>query len=237
MDTEQKKTSQPIYLPLPKLDKLMQLLTQRKLDKVTASYFQSYGFAESDSYLAISSIRFLGLIDDNGNATEQAKRLHLTGDAGKKEVEKIVRSSYSKLFKVTDKPFDLPVDELINEFIHNYDMSLRLARPAASAFLRLCEHANLVPEGKVQVRAVKTSNTSQTSSKKEKKENFPGRKKQDIEENISIEGKTQMPIGAGEIILILPNNILTKAVLNGDMQDIVKKLSEFSSKYIPEENN
>lgn len=233
MENKEKKSGSPTYLSLPKLEKLMELLTQRKLDKPNAAYFKTYGFSDSDAYLAISTIRFLGLIDESGSAVEEAKKLHLTGDSRKKEIEKIVRSAYAKLFEVTDKPFELSMDDLTNEFIHQYDMSGRVAKPAAQAFQKMCEYAGLLPEGTIQVRSERAPTKNSGEPKKEKGKQSKEEPKQTFAQSADT---TVIPFADGKIGLHIPTVLLTKAVFGGDLgeelKELTAQLSKFATKHI-----
>ena len=54
------------YLSASKMDKLMELVSERSLSNIKTTYFKPYGFGHADAYLAINSLRFLGLINEDG---------------------------------------------------------------------------------------------------------------------------------------------------------------------------
>lgn len=145
MMKEEKKTTVPPYLSVTKLAKLVDIISTRNLWQVTPAHFTAQNFSKPDAYLALGTLRFLGLIDDSGNATSSLRNFQFTGEKRQKGVEEVVRSSYSKLFDtfIGNKPFDAGESELINDFMVQFDMSKRTAGPAARAFLWLCEQAGL----------------------------------------------------------------------------------------------
>src|SRR6266403_485192 len=103
---EASKNSQPPYLTLASMEKLFNLVSNRKLDEVTSNYLKACGFGTSDSYLAISALRFLGLIEkDSNKTTEQIKKLTMQGNAKEKELEQILKNSYSTLFDRASEAF------------------------------------------------------------------------------------------------------------------------------------
>lgn len=51
----------------------------------------------------------------------------------------------------------------------------------------------------------------------------------------NVDGMTQLPIAGGKIILSVPTEILSEAILAGSMQSIITALNDFVAKHIPEE--
>src|SRR3989344_7908250 len=151
MDTQKNNTTVP-YISASKMDKIMELVSERSLNNVSHAYFESYNFGKADAYLAMNVLRFLGLIDDGDKATDLAKKFQLKGDARDKEVQVVIKSAYAKIFEITEKPYELSKDDLANEFIHNYNLTRRIAQSAVPAFLKLCEFSGLVEKGLVLTR-------------------------------------------------------------------------------------
>ena len=153
-----KKTNTVPYLNASRVEKALNLVSERSLINVSPDYFKSYGFGHADAYLAINLLKFLGIIDENDKPTSIARKFQLKGEARNKEIEEVIRNAYAKIFKISEKPQNLSTDELINEFIHTYDLSPRVARSAVPAFLKLCEFAGLREQGSVRMR--KSTNIS-----------------------------------------------------------------------------
>src|SRR3989344_415812 len=182
MKEEQKKPTPP-YLSMSKLAKLVEVITSRNMSQINPSYFIGQGFSQADAYVAINSLRFLGLIDNASNTTASFRKFQLVGAQGKKEVVEIIKSSYSKLFEsfVVGNPYDAASEEnLINDFMIQYEISKRIAVPATKAFLWLCEFAGLREITiKTQERKKrnpinkKTGQTKQDVPAQNKEGNFP----------------------------------------------------------------
>src|SRR3989344_4900475 len=113
MDTQKNNTTVP-YISASKMDKIMELVSERSLNNVSHAYFE------------MNVLRFLGLIDDGDKATDLAKKFQLKGDARDKEVQVVIKSAYAKIFEITEKPYELSKDDLANEFIHNYNLTRRI---------------------------------------------------------------------------------------------------------------
>ena len=133
------------YLSASKMGKLMELISQRSLISIDPGYFKNYGFGQADAYLAINTLKFLGIIDDNGKSTDTLRKFQLLGDSRNSEVQQILKITYKKLFSVTNDAYKLSKDHLTNEFMHLYSLSRRIAISAVPAFLKLSE-ALALPE-------------------------------------------------------------------------------------------
>lgn len=143
MAKQDTKKSNPPYISAKKLEQLLGLLSTRSLGHVSKDDLTSRGFSLSDAFQALQALKFLNLIDDDGNVTDDAKKLILKGDQKKSALEEIVKSSYQKLFDTVPEPYSLSKDDLHNEFIAVYKLSGRLARTAVPAFLWLSTEAGL----------------------------------------------------------------------------------------------
>ena len=230
---EQEKSKTVPYLSASKMGKLMELVSERSLQNVSASYFKSYGFGEADAYLAMNALRFLKLIDETDKPTELARKFQLRGEARNKEAGTAIKTSYKELFEAVEKPYELPKDHLVNEFMHNYKLSNRVAQSAVPAFLKLCEFAGLVEEGSVLTRTREQKTSTSNGHKNEVQ-----RVKQD--KTVKEGGNyTPIPFAEGEIKLYLPTTILTKAILDSnlgnDLKLVTDALLSFANKHIKKE--
>ena len=205
----------------------MELISQRSLSNVMPEYFKNYGFGQADAYLAINTLKFLGIIDDNGKTTDELKRFQLRGDTRNSEVQEILKVAYKRLFDVIQEPYKLSKDDLTNEFMHHYGLSRRIAPSAVSAFLKLCEFCGLVGQGSVLTRK------RNINVHREK-----GLGKTQVGSNISKEnnrGLAIIPILEGKMELRLPQEVLTKMAFGGDIiidiKDLTERLSKFAEKY------
>ncbi|HEY4506311.1 MAG TPA: DUF5343 domain-containing protein [Candidatus Paceibacterota bacterium] len=235
-DTLIKKVSPP-YLSATKIEELMRLVANRNLTNVSADIFETYGFNASDAILAVTTLRFLGVIDNNGKATDLMSKLRLTGETGKKELEKIVRSSYKKIFDATDAPQNLPADELVNEMLVQYsNISQNVAKSASRAFLKFCVLAGLKEESAVvtRKRSPKTEHKTQSiTSNKPKKTRNPQKE---------LEGRDfdfHIPVVENKMYIEIPESIYKLSFLDdklhNDLRMLVKEAREFADKHIPKE--
>ena len=117
---------------MSKLAKLVEIVKSRNIVQVNPTHFITQGFSQADAYVAINSLRFLGLVDENNNTTDSFRKFQLVGEQGKKGMEEIIKSAYSKLFEsfANGNPYDeINRDNLINDFMIQYNISKRIAEP------------------------------------------------------------------------------------------------------------
>lgn len=223
------------YLSAAKMEKLMELVSERSLSTISHDYFKNYGFGQADAYLAINTLKFLGVIDDKGKSTDVLRKFQLRGDTRNSEVQPILKTAYKKLFDAVNDPHKLSKDDLANEFMHHYSLSRRVAISAVPAFLKLCEFAGLLEQGSVLTRK-RTADPSGKSQKNAKV--YSGNRTFGDYNNL-----VAIPISEGKMELRLPHEVLTRMAFGGDIADdmksLTKQLSEFAEKYCKnnQENN
>lgn len=126
-------------------DALLGLLEARNITKVDKGFLQDQKIARGNEYKVIAGLRFLGLIDDENNATEAMDSLSVVGAKRRENVKKVVRSAYSLLFD--EVKIDLEKAEpnvLINCFKTDYKMgSITTAKQAARIFTFLAQKAEI----------------------------------------------------------------------------------------------
>jgi len=84
--------------------------------------------------------------------------------------QSIVKIAYQKLFKTIDKPYEMPTQELTNEFIASYELSPRVARTAVPAFLWLCEESGMKEKSLLPRKRLSGSKRTVTKSEGKTKE-------------------------------------------------------------------
>jgi len=119
-----------------------ELIQRRKVDKVDSEFLKLSNIAAGNEYKVIFGLRFLGLIDENGNATDKLKGLMVVGEEFNKNLEKVVKEAYSDLFSKVNLEKALPQD-LINYFIRQYGMAISTAKEARRIFVFLAQKANI----------------------------------------------------------------------------------------------
>lgn len=128
-------------------DTLLKLLESRQITKVDKAFLENQDpkIASHNETKLIAGLKFLGLIDKEGNATEAMGSLSVAGDKRKENLQKVVRTAYCLLF--VEVKMDLEKAEantLINSFKTDYKMgSLRTAKDGAKIFVFLAQKAEI----------------------------------------------------------------------------------------------
>lgn len=237
---ETKKQITPPYLSIPKLEDVINYASNRNLTNVSSELFKNYGFNDSDAILAVSTLKFLGVVDDGGQPTDLMAKFRLKGVARKRELESIIRSSYKKLFDATDAPQNLPQDELSNEFVVQYGMTPRVVRSAVLAFLKLAEFGGLKEEGSVTGRKrtakLPSDKSRQQLGKMAARETL--RKGKVVEEFDSSDFHLQ-PIVKGKMSVTIPEDIFLRTSTDDDLNDawrlVLKAAHKFAEQYLKNE--
>jgi len=214
------RTVTPPYLSVAKIERTIELVSNRNFTEVNVPLFVGYGFNKIDAQLAVSMLRFLGVINEEGESTDLMPKLRLTGEARKTEFEKIVRAAYKKLFGAVDNPQNLPSDDLRNEFVVQYHLSSRVVRTAIPAFIKLCEYAGLKEEGSVVGRIRRPAGTKSEKAHQVKQsvqpktaKNASGRTHR--YEDSSGDGHELISVADGRLLLSAPIGAKDK-LLNAD---------------------
>jgi len=128
-------------------DILLRLLENRQISKVDKAFLQNQEpkIASGNEHKLIAGLKFLGLIDKDGNATEAMNNLSLKGEKRRENLENVVRKAYCLLFeKVKIKLEEVDSDTLINSFKTDYKMkSITTAEQAARIFVFLAQQAGI----------------------------------------------------------------------------------------------
>lgn len=219
-------TQQPPYLSVTKLVRLLEVISTRNLPKVGVTELDNYGIIGTDRYIALSALKFLGIIDDQGIPTSRMKQLQLKGEARATALKEIVQASYKKLFDTVSEPYQLDGNELINDFQTGYGASPRIAKVAVPAFLFLCEEAGF-----------KERTTKLRSPQREAKQS----------KNVSSVPKTRQPAMLSHdgslvpplvlkiqgIDLTIPNdNNIAQTFTSDEFRSMVKSITTYADKYI-----
>lgn len=226
-ENEQVIESKIPYLSAAKMEKLMELVSERSLSSITPEYFKNYGFGQADAYLAINTLKFLGIVEDSGKSTEVLRKFQLRGDTRNTETQQILKVAYKKLFGVIGEPHKLSKDDLTNEFMHHYSLSRRVAVSAVPAFLKLCEFSGLLEQGSVLTRK---RNTDQSDKIKKDRKVYTKTHSSNDSNLLAV-----IPIVDGKMELRIPHEVLTRVAFGGDIADdiklLTKQLSDFAEKH------
>ena len=127
-------------------DDFFRILETRKVTKVDKEFLQNQNnLAKGNEAKLISGLKFLGLIEGDGNATESMNNLSVVGEKRKENFEGVVRHAYSLLFETVKLDVEkADPDTLINCFKTDYKMgSLTTAEQAARIFVFLAQKAGI----------------------------------------------------------------------------------------------
>jgi hypothetical protein len=141
---EEKSLSPPIGAVMS-YDQLLNVLESRSIPRVDKEFLESYQIASGNESKIISGLKFLGLIDTDGNAKEAMNSLCDVPTKRKENLEKIVRKAYTLLFdfvKIDLKKADS--DTLLSAFKNDYHMSsMNTATRAAKVFTYLADKSGI----------------------------------------------------------------------------------------------
>ncbi len=139
---------------------------------VDASYLQRFNIAPANESYVISILRFLGLIDDDGNWIEEnASYFYGDDDSFEKGLEATLRSAYSKLFdEMGDEALDADSNSLAHWFRAIDKTSELVGKRQASTFKTL---AALAGHGELPSRSTTTAKKSTAGSKASAKRTTP----------------------------------------------------------------
>jgi hypothetical protein len=126
-------------------DDFLKLLETRKVTKVDKEFLQGQGIATGNESTLIAGLKFLGLIDKEGNATEAMESLSVIGEKRNENLREILHKAYSLLFESIRIDLErTDADTLVNCFKTDFQMgSPRTAGSAARIFVFLAQKAGL----------------------------------------------------------------------------------------------
>ena len=171
-------------------DILLRLLENRQISKVDKAFLQNQEpkIASGNEPKLIAGLKFLGLIDKDGNATEAMNSLSLKGEKRRENLENVVRKAYCLLFeKVKIKLEEVDSDTFINSFKTDYKMkSITTAEQAARIFVFLAQQAGITLSqpilDRLSVSVEKARRASGTAKKPRGTKKKDGEKPEETEE-------------------------------------------------------
>lgn len=131
-------------------DGFFKLLKRIKIDKVDKALLTAHNIVPSGSeYKVIGGLRFLGLINEDGSATERMKSLSILGAEYQTNFEKMVRDAYDLLFDKMKNLEQALADDVINCLRVNYGMAPTTAKQGARIFVYLAQKAEITLSKKI----------------------------------------------------------------------------------------
>ncbi len=129
------------YVPASALSQFFDHIRYVKTpDKVTSGLVEDYNLPKGHAFALLSSLKFLGLVEDDGTPNPAYKALQTSGEEFRGNLEEVVRRAYSDLFSVVD-PSRNGREHIKNFFARNY--SPATAERATALFLDLCGEAGI----------------------------------------------------------------------------------------------
>jgi hypothetical protein len=161
------------------------------LDK---SFLERVGINEGVVNRTLQALRFLKLIDEEGNLTETLKEIKKLSDEDYQiQLTKILKESYRDVFEVIDLA-DISEKALINAFRH-YEPSGQRTR-MITLFAGLCKEAGLFDEGNIARSPVTKRPQPKDASRPTAPKTQPRRK---VEENEAAQPSQQSHVEASSI--------------------------------------
>jgi len=145
--------------------------------KVDAGYLQRFSIAPANESYVISILRFLGLIDEEGNRIEASTNYFYGGDdVFKPGLEQTLRDTYSQLFgEMGDEVLTAERDVLTNWFRASDKTSALVGQRQATTFLTLAALAGYGEVPTVRTNSAKkaAADTGATAKKTAAKKSTP----------------------------------------------------------------
>ncbi len=165
-------TNFPYVNTIGPLHQFLKKLRTRFPDVVTVDTLKKQGIAAKNETYIINTLRFLDLIDDEGNKNKERARFFQAGDPEYSVgMEEAVKHAYDDLFDTNgDATWGMSKPELVTFFRMSDDTSEIVGQRQASTFLALAAEAGHgdIPDVKVATAPNSTTKKKTKGSKKKK---------------------------------------------------------------------
>lgn len=109
-------------------------------EPISINTFKTWAIADKQEPSLISTLKFLGAIDNKGYPTEKFTKLQSTGDTFREELTEILREAYPDFFSLYKDPAKLNKEEVVAFFQKSSNAS---KEKMAAFFAYLCGLANM----------------------------------------------------------------------------------------------
>lgn len=117
-------------------------------DIIDPQFLSQIGISEQGARRTISTLQFLGLIDDDGTPTDVLKSLHRASqNEYPSELANVIRSAYESIFKAVDPANANDIE--LNDAFRPFEPASQRSR-MVTLFLALCKEAKIL-EGEPQI--------------------------------------------------------------------------------------
>lgn len=199
-DLKAKKASakvKPAFGSVPWYSSFLKLAKRIKIDRVDVQFLRTHEISsKGNESKVVNGLKFLGLVNEDGTATEKMKGLGFEGEEFQNHLEKIIREAYAVLFDTVKdlekaKPQDI-VNCLKGDY---YKMAPTTANTGAQVFVFLAQKAGIKLSEEITKELV-------VSEERKKTERGPKRKRKQEPPTAQIKGK-------------LPEEVLARFELKG----------------------
>ncbi|MDD5012615.1 MAG: DUF5343 domain-containing protein [Candidatus Nanoarchaeia archaeon] len=235
---EEKSTNPPYLVAKPWILKAFEKFGKTRLDKIKRETIRNFNITSpgNESKL-INAIKFLGIINDDGEINQEKYKIFSYSEEKKKEeLKKIIEESYKNLFNDVDIQ-KMNFDDLKDYFTHKYNFSGVQAERASLIFIFLCDLSGInLPtelqeknkEVKIKERHSKNIPTTLKSKKREEIINI----NQDLESG-EIKDNIIRIIVRGKATTVFEAK--TKKQLDKITKEELPSLLSFNKNYLPDD--
>jgi hypothetical protein len=207
-------------------------LERVQIDKVDTSFLKTNEIASGNEYKIVTGLKFLDLIDENGNATDKMSGLRVVGEEYTKNFEKMVRDAYSVLLSKIE-PEKAIANDIVNGLIRHYRMPRSTATQGAKIFVFLAEKAEIpISKELAEMRRPKREVKHERGKRieKEKKPRKKPPKGEEREGNYVLVPEGMIPLRYGDRFILFLQKGKRKT-----REKIAKIAKQFIDTYIEEE--
>lgn len=133
----------PPYGPARGMLEGLHLLQRMSPARVDAAFLRAHHIAPGNEYKVVGSLRYLGLIDEDGRPTEKSRLLKTRGPAYLQGLQQIVRTAYQGLFSSLNL-VQATREEIYNYFITEAGVGPEMAAKTTRFFIDLCQEAGII---------------------------------------------------------------------------------------------
>src|SRR3989304_1383343 len=132
----------PPYGPARGMLEGLRLLQKTTPARVDAAFLRTHNIAPGNEYKVVGSLRFLGLVDEEGSPTDTSRLLKTRGPAQTQGLQQIVRAAYGELLSSMDLA-QATKEEIYNHFITEAGVGPEMAAKTTRFFIDLCLEAGI----------------------------------------------------------------------------------------------
>lgn len=130
------------YGPTKGMMQALQMMRKTTPAKVDGNYLRLNKIAPGNEYKVIGALRFLGIIDDEGNPTDKSRLLKTKGPTFTSALQHIVRTAYRDVFQALDGR-ECSQEDIYNHFVTESGLGPEMAAKTTRFFIQLCRLAEI----------------------------------------------------------------------------------------------